>query len=90
MLVVAQGWTILTMEIPVPATTDVAIVTWPRCEESRIAAAHRRLERHGPVLEVVLLGMAPTVAIKRASKCTPEKPLAGRPGPITATGKRDP
>jgi hypothetical protein len=79
----------MTTEIPVPAMMDAAVVTLPRGRESRCAAAHCQPERQGPTPEVILLGAALVIARKRASKCTPEKPLASRPGLVAAMRKRD-
>jgi hypothetical protein len=77
------------MEIPAPAKEGVAVVTLPPCEESHGAAVRRQPERHGPAPEVqILSGAAPIAMRKRASKCTPENPLAGGPGPVTMAGRR--
>jgi hypothetical protein len=62
----------MTTEIHAPAMMDAAVVTFPRCEESRSATARHQPEWHGPTPEVVPPGVAPAAARKRASKCTSE------------------
>jgi hypothetical protein len=77
-------------DIPAPAKAGAAVVTLHRCKESRDATTHRQQERHGHVPKVQIpLGVTPVATRKRASKCVPEKPLAGGPGPIAAAGRRD-
>jgi hypothetical protein len=62
------------------------VVTLRRCEESRRAPS-TRVARACPG-EQTPSGVAPIATKKRASKCTPERPLAVEPGPVTATGSR--
>jgi hypothetical protein len=90
MPVVARGRPSLTTEIPTPAKAGAAVVTLPRCKESRGTATRHQPERHVPVPEVQILSSAVPIAMrKRASKCALEKPLASGPGPIAVTGRRD-
>jgi hypothetical protein len=87
--VAAWGWTALMTEILAPTMADAAVVTLPHGRESRSSATRHQPERHGPMPEVILPGTTPVAARKRAIKCAPEKPLAGRLGLVATAGRRD-
>jgi hypothetical protein len=87
--VVARGQPVLMMEIPAPAKAGVAVVTLRPREESRGTTVRRQQHRHGSAQEVQTpSGVAPVATKKRASKCSPDKPLVVGPGPVAAAGSR--
>jgi hypothetical protein len=87
--IVVRGRPALTMEIPAPAKAGVAVFTLHRHEQSRGAAVRHQQEWCGPAQEAQTpSGVAPIATKKRASKCTPEKPLVVGPGPIAMAGRR--
>jgi hypothetical protein len=88
-LAVMLGRPAVVTEVPMTLKEGVAVVTLLCQEESRDTAMHHQQGRRAPSPEAsVPLGPALAAVKKRASKRTPDKPLAVEPGPTAMAGRR--